>query len=158
MAIELKPLLEYRVDVELPEDVGDGPFGHRLVFNVVGGEFQFLDAPDKGVILPRGGDWMLLGPDGVRRLDVRATFRTDDGADIMVSYLGVVVLAPAIEMKIARGEFPTAAEMASAYFYTHPRFETGHPKYARLNRMVALGEGTLSMMSSHYRIYEVVSP
>ncbi|MGZ5393519.1 MAG: DUF3237 family protein, partial [Mycobacterium sp.] len=51
--------------------------GTRMTFITTGG---VIDGPKmEGEILPGGGDWLLVGSDGVGRVDVRATIRTYDG-------------------------------------------------------------------------------
>jgi hypothetical protein len=43
----------------------------------------------KGDVLAPSGDWVRLAADGSMRLDVRMLLRTDDGADILMTYGGV---------------------------------------------------------------------
>lgn len=40
----------------------------------------------EGTVLPGGGDWMTLGPDGLGRLDVRCTLRLGDDHVHMTAY------------------------------------------------------------------------
>src|SRR5271155_5798930 len=79
-------LLTYRSELKPAVEVGGGPFGTRLFFAVIGGTFEGPRL--KGKILTGGGDWLLMDPQNVARLDVRATFETDDGARIYVQYPG----------------------------------------------------------------------
>src|SRR6266567_1721636 len=69
-------------------EIGNGPFGNRMYFEVTGGraEGKRFNAD----LLPSGGDWLVLGQDGYGRLDVRILFRTDDGAMIYVQYPGLI--------------------------------------------------------------------
>ena len=77
--MKLEFLMEYTADLQLPiRNTGAGPFGTRGLVVVTGGSFE--GPRFKGKIWASGGDWWLRGPDGVLRLDVRATFETDDGA------------------------------------------------------------------------------
>ena len=86
--MKLEFLMEYTAYVQQPKrNRGDGPFGTRILAVVTGGSFEGPRL--KGKIWAGGGDWALRGPDGVARLDVRATFETDDGALIYVQYYGV---------------------------------------------------------------------
>jgi len=48
----------------------------------------------RGRLRTVGGDWLLLRPDGVGLLDVRATMELDNGALIYTTYGGVVDLGP----------------------------------------------------------------
>ncbi len=61
-------LCEVSVDLEPPQDVGNTPHGVRRIYYVKGGT---LEGPKlKGEVLPGGGDWLLLRPDGAGELDV----------------------------------------------------------------------------------------
>ena len=50
-----------------------------------------------------------------------------------------------------------ATEYGDVYFMTQPRFETGDPRYAWLNSVVAVGEGRVRPSAVEYRVYEVVN-
>ena len=88
--------------------------------------------------IPPGGDWMRILPSGVRRLDVRATLKTDDGALIYMSYNGVMQLAPEIAQKLMGGVVLKAEDIAN--FVAAPTFETSSPKYAWLNGIQAINK------------------
>ena len=89
-------------------------------------------------MLPGGGDWTLLRGDGVLELDLRVTLETDDGALIHMTSFGLRHGLPDVIAALARGEH---VDPDTYYFRTTPRFETGHPKYAFLNRLVAVASG-----------------
>ncbi len=91
------------------------------------------------------------GSDGVLRLDVRATFETDDGALIYVQYYGVQKEDP------NRVRTTRETEYGEIYFMTAPRFETGDERYAWLNDLVCVGEGKRLTESVAYRVYAVVN-
>jgi hypothetical protein len=87
-------------------------------------------------------DWATVGPDGTGTLDIRETIRTDDGATIFVQYQGKLDLSQGMQ-------FPMTA-------YVAPRFETGDERYAWLNRIQAVGKGTLNEdLTVDYEWYEV---
>ena len=62
-----EPRLEflYTLTAELgaPTTIGDTPHGQRLIVPVNGGTFEGPRL--KGKVLPGGGDWLLVRPDGV---------------------------------------------------------------------------------------------
>ena len=76
------PQLEflYHLDAELgpPVPIGDTAHGHRLIVPVLGGRFE--GPRISGTIHPGGTDALLIRPDGITELDVRATLETNDGA------------------------------------------------------------------------------
>lgn len=140
MAIELVPLCTLRLQTKPPIMIGAGPTGTRLVSEVANGEVQGdrLRGQMEGI----AGDWLLIGPEGTGTIDVRATLRTDDGASIFVQYNG--------RLDGSRGwRFPMTV-------YVAPRFETGDERYAWLNRIQAVGKGTINEdLSVDYEWHEV---
>lgn len=149
---KLDYLMTYRADLKPPVEVGTGPLGTRRIFDVTGGTFE--GPRMKGKIVPSGGDWLLVGSDGVGRLDVRATFETDDGAAIYMQYFGVIELNEKVTRALASGG---ETGYGDAYFMTQPRFETGDPRYAWLNSVVAVAEGRALPSAVEYRVYQVVN-
>ena len=68
--MKLEFLMEYNADLQAPtRDTGAGPFGTRGLAILTGGSFEGPRL--KGTLWAGGGDWVLRGSDGVRRLDVR---------------------------------------------------------------------------------------
>src|SRR3990172_12725545 len=63
-------LCEMTAQLEPPQMVGQTPQGNRQIFYVQSG--TFTGPRLKGDVLPGGGDWFLVRPDGVGELDVRA--------------------------------------------------------------------------------------
>ncbi len=132
-------LFTMTADLEEGQDVGPTPHGNRRIYYVTGGKFEGPRL--KGEVLPGGGDWALIRPDGVLDLNVRATLRTDDDALIYTTYRGIL-----------RGS-PSSPEF---YFRTVPLYETGSEKYGWLNQIVAVGVGTLTTTGVSYNVYEVL--
>ncbi len=149
---KLEYLMTYRADLKPPVAVGTGPAGTRQIYDVTGGSFEGPRL--KGTLLASGGDWLLIGNDGVGRLDVRATFETQDGALIYLQYCGVIVMNEAVTRALSAGG---ETQYGDTYFMTQPRFETGHPDYAWLNSVVAVAEGRALPNAVEYRVYEVVN-
>jgi hypothetical protein len=150
--MKLEFLMEYHADLKPPVGVGPGPSGRRQIYEVTGGSFEGPKL--RGTIETGGGDWLLIGADGVGRLDVRATLRTHDGALIYMQYHGVIDL-PGLAARQAppggRGEY------GDIYFMTAPRFETGDERYAWLNAVIAVGEGRSAPGAVEYRVYQAVN-
>ena len=119
--------------------MGATPHGSRSIYLVTGGEFKGPKL--KGDMLPGGGDWLLMRPDGAGELDVRATMRTDDGHLIYMSY---------------RGVFHGGADGEDLYFRSTPYFETASEKYGWLNQIVAVGLGTFTGSRVSYKVYEIL--
>ena len=149
---KLEYLMTYRADLKAPVEVGAVPSGSRQIYDVTGGSFEGPRL--KGKLLPSGGDWLLIGNDGVGRLDVRATFETTDGARIYMQYYGVVVINEKVSEALAEGR---ETQYGDTYFMTQPRFETGDPRYAWLNSTVAVSQGRVLPNAVEYRVYQVVN-
>jgi hypothetical protein len=146
----LAPEFTFTASLKPPLEFGAGPFGARIYFEVTGGraEGERFNAD----VLPGGGDWLLVGPDGLARLDVRAQFRTDDGALVYAQYPGVLELTDAVANALATGG-STAVE--DQYFRTTPRFETGEERYAWLQQSVFVAVGRMSNGGVEYRVFRV---
>jgi hypothetical protein len=134
-----------------PREIGETPRGHRRFFAVAGGTFEGPRL--RGEVLPEGGDWLLVRPDGVIELDVRATLRTDDGALIYVRNTGLRRASPEVQARLARGE---AVDPADYYFRVAPVFDTAAPRYACLNSILAVGIGERLPDGVRYAIFEVL--
>jgi hypothetical protein len=146
--MKLEPIMTYRAELAPPQVVGKTPFGTRQIFEVTGGTFEGPDL--KGEILTCGGDWLLTDDEGIGRLDVRATFLTDDGAHIYMQYHGVLELNETANKALAEGG---GTDYADQYFMTQPRFETGDERYLWLNRTVAVAQGRLRPGAVEYEVF-----
>ena len=149
---KLEHIVTFRADLGDAIDIGASPAaaGVRQIFDIAGGSFE--GPRMKGSVLASGADWLLMGSDGVGRLDVRATLKTDDGANIYVQYFGVVHLTEKVMASLAS---EGAIDFGDTYFFTTPRFETGDERYAWLNKIVAVGQGRMLPNAVEYRVFEV---
>ena len=87
-SVDLEYLFSYWATLAPPEVIGPMAEGIRVNFYVTAGE---VSGPKmRGRLRTVGGDWLLLRPDGVGLLDVRATMELDNGALIYTTYGGVV--------------------------------------------------------------------
>jgi hypothetical protein len=131
--------------------VGSGPFGNRAVASVAGGWVK--GARISGTLVGAGADWVLMGPDGFGRLDVRAQIRTDDDAVLYLTYTGVLEMNDKTMAALAGGGDGTG--FADHYFRTTPRLETGDPRYAWVNQTVFVARGRLGPGTVLYEVYRV---
>jgi hypothetical protein len=149
-ALPVEHLFDMHVDLR-PAQVIPTPVGTRMTFITTGGA---IDGPKlRGELLPGGGDWLLVGSDGVGRADIRATIRTHDGALIHYESRGIIkVPADGLE-RLGAGELLPFDE---TYVRTTPKFETADERYAWLTEVVAVGYNVLSPNHIDYRIYRVL--
>jgi hypothetical protein len=115
-----RPLLTLKLTTAAVQDVGAAPRGERVTYPVTGGSFEGDRL--RGKVLG-GDDWTIRRADSLTELDLRITLKTDDGALIYLTFEG-------LRDDDAEG---------GAYFRTLPRFEASSPKYAFLNRLLAVG-------------------
>ena len=122
------------VKVASPLDLGATPAGRRRIIAILGGTVE----GDRlaGEIVPGGADWQIVLEDGTALLEARYTVRTRDGALVYVKNAGIRRGPREVLARIAAGEVVGPREY---YFRSSPVFETGDPRYAWLNGIVAVG-------------------
>ena len=99
------------IDREMGVDVGTTPHGTRRIVYVKGGTFE--GPKIKGVVLPGGGDWVTVRPDGASVLDVRLALRTDDGHIIYMVYRGIVFATPEVRERMSKVRLSTPRHVTS---------------------------------------------
>jgi hypothetical protein len=144
-------LMTLQVAVASPQKIGAVPHGTRTTALIAGGQFEGPRL--RGRVVPASGDWLLLRGDGVLELDLRLTLETDDGALIHMTSFGLRHGPSEVIAALGRGE---RVDPSSYYFRTTPRFETGHPKYAFLNRLLAVASGDRRPEGPIYTIDEIL--
>lgn len=106
-----------------------------------------------GEFVAGGGDWIVLGSDGVARLDVRATILADDGSLVFLTNSGRVDLRDtALRDRMAAGE---ALAWSDLYARSAPLFETSSEKYGWLNSIVTVALNGFAPQHVDYAVYEV---
>ncbi len=144
-------LMSYNATLDPSEIIGPTPDGLKMNIYVTGGE---VSGPKiQGKILPVGGDWFTLRPDGIGVLDVRATIKTNDDALIYMSYHGITDLGEDAFNETLKGE----STPQEAYIRSNPKLSTAHPDYMWLNRLFCLGIAKVSADVSEiiYDVYAV---
>jgi hypothetical protein len=137
-AVQSRPLLTLRLSTAPTQEIGAGPHGKRITFPIIGGSFEGPRL--RGQVLAGGDDWGIVRADGVIELDLRVTLQTEDGALIHMTFEGM------------RDD----AAPGGPYFRTLPRFETADPKYAFLNRLLAVGIGEIRADGPVHLIEEIL--
>ena len=148
--IELQLLLQARITLAAPRELGDTPRGRRRIIEITGGSFSGLRL--SGRVLPGGADWQIVRADGVAYLDARYTLETADGALIYVENRGYRHGPRDVIERLARGE---DVDPALYYMRTTPWFETSDPRYAWLNRIVCVGTGARRADAVELEFFEV---
>jgi hypothetical protein len=138
MSLELEHEFSYWASLRPVVDFGTGPLGQRTYFEVTGG--KATGKRFNATAFGGGGDWILVGPDGHARIDVRLQFETGDGARVYVQYFGLLQINGAVAQAMATNGATTYEDQ---YFRTTPRLETGDARYAWMNQSVFVARGHL---------------
>jgi hypothetical protein len=149
--MDFRPLMTLAVKIATPQKIGAVPHGTRVTAPIASGEFEGPRL--RGKVLSGGGDWTLLRPDGVLELDLRITLGTDDGALIHMASFGYRHGPKEVIDALARGE---KVDPSTYYFRTTIRFETGHPSYAFMNRLLAVSTADRRAEGPIYTIDEIL--
>lgn len=142
MSLALIPLCTVTTTPELAADLNTTPSGHRLMVTI---RESIWDGERLRARVKEGtaaGDWMIVAPDGTAFIDIRLTLETHDGALIFVEYQG-------------RRDMSLVEQGIDAPVYITPRFETSDSRYAWLNKIQAVGKGTVVGDSRVYEVYEL---
>jgi uncharacterized protein DUF3237 len=125
-SIELVPLGTMTITIAENIRLNGTPSGDRMIveFSDIQWRGERINASLKG---KAAADWLVIGADGTGLIDIRFTLQTTDGALVYVQMNGRADAA-----KFAEG----------APFFMAPRFETGDPRYAWLNRVQAITKGS----------------
>lgn len=150
-APELRHLADLDVELAAPIELGDGPRGRRRIIPIVGG--KVTGERLSGEILNLGADWQTILADNTAELDTRYSMRTHDGAIIDIRNFGFRHGPKEVVEALMRGEL---VDPSRYYMRTQPRFETGDPRYAWLNRMIAIGTGARLAAGVRITFYEVL--
>ena len=148
--LNLEYEFSYLATLKEPLQIGAGPFGARAFIEVTGGSFEGKRL--NGKILPQGGDWILIGPDGYARLDVRVQLVTNDGAALYLQHTGLLEMNDKVAKALASGG---STDYADQYFRSSQRIETGDPRYIWLNQTIFVAEGRLGSGRVEYSVYRV---
>ena len=151
--MKLVPEMTYTETIDGPWGPTTGsPFGTRLCWQVWSAR---LTGPriDARLAMP-GHDWVRVGPDGVRRQDLRVTMVTQDDAVVLLRYdVALIRESPRFLAALTSGE---STDYADQYMRIAPVFDTGAADYDWLTDSLFLGEGRVAgARQIEYSIYRV---
>jgi Protein of unknown function (DUF3237) len=132
----LLPMCQVRCEVGALVSLGAAPKGERRYVPLTGGT---VVGPElNGRVLEGGVDWQVQRGDGVLEIAAHYVICTDDGALVEVTSDGLRHGPAEVMARLARGEPVRPDEY---FFRTLMRFQTGHPAWLHLNRVMALAVG-----------------
>jgi hypothetical protein len=134
------PGLEYAftatVQVAAPVEMGPADGGRKRFIAITGG--KVAGPMLNGEVLPGGGDWQVIEPGGLTRVEARYFLKAADGTVIEVTNPGVRVASIEVIDKLARGE---DVDPNAYYFRTTPHFMVTAGKFDWLRRSVFVARG-----------------
>ena len=138
LELELVPICRVEISVSEAIVLENTPTGTLMIgeINASRWEGERFRAALRGAA---AADWLSVAPDGTATVDVRLTLETDDGALVFVSYEG-------------------RSHLDTGNAYTTPRFRTGDPRYAWMNRVQAVAKGRWdsdAMRVTYPMVYEL---
>jgi hypothetical protein len=134
---------------DTPRSIGETPDGVRLDFQVHG----TVKGPALKGKFPSCAAYLLIDPDGVGTINVRAPLLLDDGARAELEATGRYDFGQDGYRRAIANDLPNSA------LGWCPRFLTGHPRYAWLNRALFLGVGELRPRETRvdYDLFQLTS-
>ena len=130
--------LQYVGDVKIyygaPMYVGDTPQGMRINFQAKEGDVKGVGFGGK--VLESSTDSMIVRPDGMGVVRIRAVLGLDDGAILDVESGGYVDFGPDGYERAKRHDLPPHTPIVVS-----PLITTKHPKYVWLSRVQCIGTG-----------------
>jgi hypothetical protein len=149
--LDLRPFCDLAIHLGPPLELGASLRGRRRIIPITGGTVRGERL--RGEVLPGGADWQTVYEDGTAQLEARYTLRLDDGALIDVSNFGYRHGPPEILAALARGE-PVDPQRYT--MRTTPRFETGDPRHAWLNRTLFVATGARLPDAVELSVHEIL--
>lgn len=149
--LENRHLFRLAANVGEAQAVPGGPYGDRRYIPVLGGSFEGERL--SGAMLPGGADCQLIRPDGVAELDVRTSFRTNDGVIFFMKALGIRQASAKVQARMMAGEDVSRDDY---YFREAMQFEAPPGKYDWLNAIIAVGIGERTPNRVLIDVYEIL--
>lgn len=151
--MHLAPEMIYRETIDGPWGPTTGsPLGARLCWRVDTARL-FGERIDATLATP-GMDWIRIGPDQVRRQDLRVTLTSGDGEVIMLSYDNALIReSPTFMAALSEGR---ETRFDDQYMRMVAQFDTGASQYHWLTQSLFVGEGRLAgPRTIEYQIYRL---
>jgi hypothetical protein len=140
------------VHVDPPQFLGETPEGVRIDF--FAREGTAIGPAIRGKVFPGSSDHMIVRPDGIGVIRVRALIVADDGAKFEVEEIGNIDLGEDGYQRARAGQLPPSSRLVVC-----PRILTAASKYAWLNRAqcVGVGKTRIADLEIQYDIFAMSS-
>lgn len=153
-SVGLQLVGQVKVYYGAPLYVGDTPTGMRINFLAKEGSTVQGDGL-RGKVLESSSDAMLVRPDGMGVVRIRAVLGLDDGAILDVESGGYVDFGPDGYRRAKNHDLPPRAPITVS-----PLITTQHPKYQWLSRIQCIGTGVTHLDEgwAGYGVYACIVP
>jgi hypothetical protein len=142
--------LNLEVEVGKPIDVGATPSATRRFIPLTGGTFT---GDAEGEVLAGGADWQTVRPDGTLEIAAHYLLKTQAGALIEVSSIGLRHANPEVLERAARDEILGRDDY---YFRTHITLRTAAPELAAWNNRLYYSIGERKRSRVCLAVYEIL--
>ena len=152
----LQPHFEFAfsVQVTLQPKIALGALtkgGDRYFVQILDGHFE--GPRIKGKVLPGGGDWAHIRPDGVMDFDARYNLQADDGTFIYLQNRGFRWGSAEVMAKLARRE---PVDPSEYYMRVSPSFEVRQGPHDWLSKHLFFGIGDKIPSGNVIRYYQLL--
>ncbi len=152
----MEPQLEFAfaIQLKLSPKIALGPLpqgGDRYFVEILEGSFEGPNI--RGKVLPGGGDWAHVRPDGVLDFDARYNLQTDDGSVIYLQNRGFRWGTPEVMARMARRE---PVDPSEYYMRVSPQFEVQKGPHDWLTKHVFIGIGDKIPEGNVIRYFKVL--
>jgi hypothetical protein len=148
------PLLQFafeiRAQVGAPLRGGAGRLGERVHVPILGGTVQGPRL--NGQVLPGGGDWLLMRPDGASVIEAHYSIRADDDTPIYVHNRGLRVSSPEVLARLQHGDSVADDDM---YFRSTPVFDAPDGPHGWLSDRLFVARQNRAGDAVIVQVYEV---
>ena len=141
---------DLRVEVGLPQQVGQTAHGLRRLIPITGGTATGDGWSAR--VLPGGADFQLIVNDRLSELDARYVLETDGGDLIYVQNRAIRSGPPELIARLVRGE---AVDPAQIYFRCSPSFETASASLSWMAERMFVGTGARYPDAVAMRFFEL---
>lgn len=150
-APEIRKFCEIRAELGSPIEKGGQSGTTWRIVPIIGGTVEGERL--SGRILNLGADWQSIHDSGYSELDTRYVIETHDGAMVDVRNFGLRHGPAEVLARVFAGE---SVDPSLYYMRTQPRFQTGDPRYAFLNRTIFVGTGQRMANAVLIWVFEVI--
>ncbi|MFC6766958.1 DUF3237 domain-containing protein [Natrinema soli] len=149
LAPSLEHVLELKVDVAEPIEIGETGDGQRRIIPIEGGT---VSGRCEGEVLAAGADYQLFRTERATELVAKYVFETDAGSRVYVENRGIRWASVEVSERLRDGKSVNADDV---YFRSVPDFETADPELEWLTQSIFVAAGARQPNGVKLAVYRV---